>query len=279
MLNFDLYKQLFYRQGLMDLRLNASLPAFSVTAIMGGSGEGKTSLLKMLAGLVKPDSGEIIVGDKIWYSAEKKINLAPQQRSIGFLFQEYALFPHMTVKENLAFALEDKQQVGQIANLLEMTGMTGFENAKPNTLSGGQQQRIALARAVINKPALLLLDEPLSALDQQMRMRLQQDLKVLLACYPATVLLVTHDESEAARLASHVMIIDEGKAAKFGSTWEILGKGNIDEHTNKAEVIHIDESTGSIAVLWGGKLMTTQWHNKENLPQPGEIIDLPQIIN
>lgn len=279
MLKFNLYKQLFYRQGFMDLRLNAILPAFSVTAIMGGSGEGKTSLLKMLAGLTKPDSGEIIVSDKIWYSSEKKISLAPQQRSIGFLFQEYALFPHMTVKENLAFALDDKQQVSQIANLLEMTGMTGFENAKPNTLSGGQQQRVALARAVINRPALLLLDEPLSALDQQMRNRLQQDLKVLLACYPATVLLVTHDESEAARLASHVMIIDQGKPVKFGNTWEILGKGTINEQIIKAEVIHIDESKQEIAVLWGGKLLTTQWHDKDNLPLLGQIIDLPQYIN
>ena len=279
MLEFKLQKQLFYREGYFKLALEASLPKFSITAVMGDSGVGKTSLLKMLAGLLKPDSGSIELNGVSWFSAKNKINLPPQKRSIGFLFQEYALFPNMSVRENLQFAIKNKEQGSAITELLEMIGMTGFENVKPTRLSGGQQQRVALARAIISKPDLLLLDEPLSALDQQMRLRLQQDLKLLLEKYPTTVLLVTHDVTEAARLATHVLQIDQGGQQGFGTLWQMLGQGQISSASIQAEVINCQKETKQVQVLCDGKLMSFSWQEQQTMPEIGDKIELSKLLN
>ncbi len=279
MLAFTLQKQLFYRQGFFKLALEARLPKFSITAVMGDSGVGKTSLLKMLAGLLKPDSGHIQLNDAVWFSTSQKINLPPQKRSIGFLFQEYALFPNMSVKENLRFAAQNQKQLNGIDELLEMIGMTGFEHVKPARLSGGQQQRVALARAIISQPDLLLLDEPLSALDQKMRLRLQQDLKLLLGKYPTTVLLVTHDATEAARLATHVLQIDQGQQKGFGTIWQMLGQGEINNASIQAEVISYQEDTKQVQLLCDGKLMSAQWQQTDEVPKIGSKIELSQLLN
>ncbi|MBT32163.1 MAG: ABC transporter ATP-binding protein [Thalassobius sp.] len=275
MLQFSFKKKLHHHSGQLQFRLSASLPANSVTAIMGGSGEGKTSLLKMFAGLLKPDEGYLKINDACWYDSVKKINLVPQKRSIGFLFQEYALFPNMTVKENLTFALSKEDRNADIVNeLLEIIDLKALENIKPTHLSGGQQQRVALARAVIRKPKLLLLDEPLSALDNQLRDRLQQDLKLLLAKYPTTVLIVTHDAAEAIRLADHIIIVDEGKLKTFGKIKDVLGtnlekNGGID-----AEVISIDSSQNTMQILLGDSLFTINIPSIGSLPEEGDRIKI-----
>lgn len=279
MLQIKLQKQLFYQEGYFTLSLEAECPEYSVTAIMGDSGSGKTSLLKMLAGLLKPDTGEILLNNLPWFSSSKRINLSPQKRSIGFLFQEYALFPNMTVMENLQFATKREDQIESIPELLDMIGMTGFQDVKPAKLSGGQKQRVALARAIISRPELLLLDEPLSALDQQMRIRLQQDLKLLLEKYPTTVLFVTHDSTEAARLATHVLQIDQGTQKGFGTVWQMLGQGQLNPSVMQAEVIAYQKETNELRLLCDGKLMSFPWHRKEETPRVGSTIELSQLLN
>ena len=275
MLQFNFTKKLHHHNGNLQLELSANLPKNSVTAIMGGSGEGKTSLLKMFAGLMQPDVGYLKFDDVSWYSSEQKINLPPQKRSTGFLFQEYALFPNMTVKENLIFALNSKSSDVKIVDeLLGIIEMRALENIKPTRLSGGQQQRVALARAVIRKPQLLLLDEPLSALDIKLRNRLQQDLKLLLAKYPATVLIVTHDPAEAARLADFIILIEGGKIKEFGNVKKVLGVKLLENEGIDAEVVTVSLKRKTADVLLGNHLFTVNLPDYGILPVEGERIKI-----
>ncbi|HIB77989.1 MAG TPA: ATP-binding cassette domain-containing protein, partial [Flavobacteriales bacterium] len=152
-----------------------------------------------------------------WINTEKDINLSPQKRKIGFVFQEYALFPNMTVKENLEFAFSGKPVKNQVEELLETTELEQLQNRKPTTLSGGQQQRVALARALVQKPEILILDEPLSALDREMRIKLQHYILEVHNKYELTTLLVSHDVSEIMKLSKRVLVIDHGKVTREGS--------------------------------------------------------------
>ncbi|MEM1135642.1 MAG: ATP-binding cassette domain-containing protein [Bacteroidota bacterium] len=272
MLEFSFSKKLHHQQGELQLELTEKLPLNSITAIMGGSGEGKTSLLKMFAGLLPPDKGYLKINNNYWFDSISKINFPPQRRSIGFLFQEYALFPNMTVRENLLFALAKKNNRNIIDELLSVINLTTLANVKPHLLSGGQQQRVALARAVIRQPDLLLLDEPLSALDQEMRDRLQQDLKILLKKYPTTVLLVTHDHTEAARLANYIMVLEKGRKTQFGSVAAVLGTKQLEKTGILGEIITIDKEKKILQVLVGNELFTTTFASSANLPEIGKTI-------
>ncbi len=176
----------------------------------------------MLAGLLPPDTGFIAVNGKVWYDAQNRINLPPQKRSIGFVFQDYALFPNMTVKQNLSFALGKNQSPAIIKELIQTVELTELQHRKPATLSGGQQQRVALARALVRKPDLLLLDEPLSALDQSIRVKLQDYILASHRKYGLTTLLVTHDQSEINKLTDQVLIIEEGKIINQGTPEELF---------------------------------------------------------
>jgi len=218
MISIDIHKELQGSNGLMSLDINLNIEENSFVAVSGKSGSGKTTLLRILAGL-ESANGTLKVKDKIWLDSRK--SLAVQERDIGFVFQDYALFENMSVEENLLFVNKDKK----LANhLLELTQLTALTKRLPNTLSGGQQQRVALCRAFMKKPKLLLMDEPLSALDPSMRIKLQNDILKLHNEFKTTTIMVSHDPSEIYKLATRVIVLEDGKITKDGEVKDILLK-------------------------------------------------------
>ena len=197
-----------------------------ILGILGASGCGKSLTLKCIAGIEKPDRGKIILDDVILFDSEKKINLPPQKRKTGYLFQNYALFPNMTVKENILCGLhneKDKKIKEKIFNeTLEILQLRELINHKPSQLSGGQAQRTALARILVNRPKILMLDEPFSALDSHLRLKLQMQLKDLLKNYGRGVLLVSHDRNEVYRMCNFIAAVDDGKILTVKNTKEFF---------------------------------------------------------
>ncbi|WKN42455.1 sulfate/molybdate ABC transporter ATP-binding protein [Tunicatimonas pelagia] len=193
-----------------------------IIAIMGPSGAGKTSILKMIAGLLLPDQGQITVGNRTWFNSHPRVNLRTQQRSIGYVFQDYALFPNMNVRQNLEYALPADQPPRAIDDILELIHIQNLAGQKPTDLSGGQQQRVALARALLRRPKVLLLDEPFAALDEEMRSKLQQDLMTLHHRYQTITVLVSHTPSEVARLANRAFLLQNGKVVQQGHPSTVL---------------------------------------------------------
>ena len=191
-----------------------------ILALLGPSGSGKTTLLEIIAGLVEPDSG-----DCLW-DGKSLLNVPPHLRSFGLMFQEYVLFPHKNVRDNVAFGLKmagEKPEISaaRVKETLELVGLGGFENRDVTTLSGGEQQRIALARSLAPNPKLVMLDEPLGALDRTIRERLVGDLRHILKKAKQTALYVTHDQEEAFRVSDRVVILGKGKVAQIGTPQEI----------------------------------------------------------
>lgn len=211
MIHFALQKKLHTTDGEMQLQVNLQIESGSFVCLYGSSGAGKTSVLRMLSGFMKPDDGKIVMNNINWFDAHQKINIAPQQRKIGFVFQDYALFPNMNVYENIAFALDKKEAKNFVGELLELTGLSTLSQRKIQTLSGGQKQRVALARAIATKPLLLLLDEPLSAIDNNMRMQLQTTLLKVHERFELTTILVSHDMDEILRLSNRIIHLEHGK--------------------------------------------------------------------
>jgi molybdate transport system ATP-binding protein len=226
MIRIRIRKQLNMVGGKTDLVIDTELPLHQITALYGKSGVGKTSLLNIVAGLMQPEDGYIEVDGQIWLDTKHNINLPPQKRNIGFVFQDYALFPNMTVRQNIAYALGKNGDQWLIDHLLQLTGLTAFAEHKPQTLSGGQRQRAALARALVRKPSLLLLDEPLSALDMETRVSLQQELLQLHHEYQFSALLVSHDIPEVYQLSANVLCIDNGVVTQSGKPVEVFGLNN-----------------------------------------------------
>ncbi|MDP5018399.1 MAG: molybdate ABC transporter permease subunit [Dolichospermum sp.] len=191
--------------------------------LLGSSGAGKSMILRCIAGIETPTKGRIILNGKVLFDSEKKINIPIHQRRIGFLFQNYALFPHMTVAQNITFGLPKylnaKEEVEK--QLITMQ-LQGFGDRYPHQLSGGQQQRIALARALASKPEALLLDEPFSALDTHLRSQLEQQVTEILDDYSGVTLFVTHNMEEAYRLCPNLLVLEQGKEAHHGSKYEIF---------------------------------------------------------
>jgi molybdate transport system ATP-binding protein len=206
----------------LNLQFNTKILPNEFVTIYGPSGAGKTSVIRMLAGLLDPDRGHIEVDGNFWYEHEKKINVKPQRRNIGIVFQEYSLFPNMTVRGNLEFALEKKQSKNIVDELLQLTELEQLHNKKPGLLSGGQKQRVALARALIRKPKLLLLDEPLSALDVEMQSRLQDYILQVHQQFNLTTVLVSHDLNEVIKMSKRVLILEDGQIKKDGLPVDVL---------------------------------------------------------
>ena len=202
----------------MHLDVNLSITQGDFIAITGESGSGKTTLLRVLAGLEKAQ-GEITLNQHTWLNS--KTIMPPQQREIGFVFQEYALFNNMSVEENLLFVNKDKALA---SHLLAITHLTTLKNRLPNSLSGGQKQRVALCRAMMKRPKLLLMDEPLSALDPKMRIKLQNEILVLHKEFKMTTIMVSHDPSEIYHLSSRVIVLESGKIINDGTPKEVLLK-------------------------------------------------------
>jgi molybdate transport system ATP-binding protein len=208
-------------------KLRQPIGGFSVTALVGPSGCGKTTVLRCLAGLDAPELGRVTFGEGVWFDAARRINLPPQSRAIGFLFQEYALFPHLTVFENIAFGLPrvGKSETGRrVGELVAMLQLGGLEGRVPHQLSGGQQQRVALARTVAPRPRLLLLDEPLSALDAPTRAELRGELRRALSQWAIPTIVVTHDAVEVQALADDVVVMCEGQVRQHGSVDEVFSR-------------------------------------------------------
>ncbi len=222
MILLDIEKKLFGADGPIHLRVKTSLEQGELTVLYGPSGAGKTSILRMISGLMQPDKGIIMVGGETWFDSNQKINLKTQKRNIGMVFQDYSLFPNMTVRGNLEYALQKNQSTAIVDELFEIIGLSNLQDKKPVFLSGGQKQRVALARSMIRQPKLLLLDEPLSALDTVMRNRLQDQIQEFHKKFNLTSLLVSHDYQEVKKLAARVLVIENGQVVKDGPPNAVL---------------------------------------------------------
>jgi molybdate transport system ATP-binding protein len=218
MININIQKLLHGANGQMNLDINLEIKQGEFVALAGLSGSGKTTLLRILAGLEEA-SGNIKIDDSIWL--DEKFCLSPQKREIGFVFQDYALFPNYSVLDNLLYVNKDKK----LANdLLEITELSELKNRLPQTLSGGQKQRVSLCRALMNRPKLLLMDEPLSALDPAMRTKLQSEILTLHKEFNTTTIMVSHDPSEIYRLSNRVVVLNNGQIINDGKPKDILLK-------------------------------------------------------
>jgi len=204
-----------FRFELRHFELQACLEVFNeILVLVGSSGSGKTTILKCLAGLKTPSEGSILINERTVYSSANKITLPSRERRVGYVFQEYALFPHMTVKKNIMYGVtKEKRRTKPRAaeEMLDMLGILHLQDRYPQHISGGEKQRVALARALMTEPEIMLLDEPLSALDQEIRSELQQELKKIQRQWKIPFVLVTHDLNEAEILGDQLIRIDRGK--------------------------------------------------------------------
>ena len=242
MIHISLQKKLLAANGDMQLDVDIEIERGTLITLYGNSGAGKTSILRMIAGLLQPEQGMIVVNTKSWLDTGKGISLKPQQRKSGFVFQDYALFPNMTVKENLTYALEKGQDKAIVHELINIVGLEDLQNRKPGELSGGQKQRVALARALVRKPDILMLDEPLSALDIQMRSLLQDYILKVHKEFNLTTILVSHDIGEVIKMSDKIFIIDEGKIARQGTPIEVFSNKQVSgKFQFVGEILSIDK--------------------------------------
>ncbi|MFY4782785.1 ABC transporter ATP-binding protein [Aliarcobacter butzleri] len=218
MIEIKINKPLHGSNGTMNLDIDLNINKGEFVALSGLSGSGKTTLLRILAGLENA-TGTLKIDNEYWLN--EKYSKDSQKRDIGFVFQDYALFPNFTVLQNLLYVKKDKELA---KHLLDMTDMYELKDRYPNSLSGGQKQRVSLCRALMNKPKLLLMDEPLSALDPQMRTKLQNEILTLHKEFNTTTIMVSHDPSEMYRLASRVLVLDYGRIVNDGLPKDILSK-------------------------------------------------------
>ena len=256
------------RKNLGGFRLDVKLEAESgVTCLLGASGCGKSMTLKCIAGIEKPDEGRIELDGRALFDSEKGINLPPRERHVGYLFQNYALFPNMTVRQNILCGLNREKdrsvREARLRDMLHMLQLEGLEKHKPHQLSGGQQQRVALARILVSDPQLLLLDEPFSALDGHLRDALKIELRDLLQRYGREVLMVTHDRTEAYNMCSRIAVLHEGRLLKMKPTKALFADpGSVPAAIltgckNIAAARRIDEHTVEVPE-WGVRLETKQ---------------------
>ncbi|WP_348799992.1 ABC transporter ATP-binding protein [Flavobacterium adhaerens] len=244
MIHINIRKKLHSASGEMILNLDFQIQEKEFVTLYGSSGSGKTTTLQILSGLTNPDEGFISVKNEVWLDSESKIILPPQKRKIGYVFQDYALFPNMTVRENLVFALEKGKNKSIVDELLETIELVSLQHQKPNQLSGGQQQRVALARALVRQPDILLLDEPLSAIDTEMRLKLQDYLLKAHQKYDLTTILVSHDIAEIYKLSNRVLVIENGSIAKQGTPSEIFSShSNSGKFQFVGEILKIEKET------------------------------------
>ena len=240
MISLKINKALCGAKGEMNLELDLKIRQGEFLAISGESGAGKSTLLRILAGLEKAE-GDVVVHGQDWE------DIPVQQRQIGFVFQDFGLFENMSVEQNLLFVSNDRALADELLNI---TQLSELKRRKPNTLSGGQKQRVALARAFMNRPNILLLDEPLSALNPKMRLKLQKEILKLHQRFNCTTLMVSHDASDIYRMASRVVVMELGKVIKDGTAKEVFSTNN---SLLEGEVLEVKED--KIVVLVGQQLI------------------------
>lgn len=228
-------------------------------ALLGASGCGKSMTLKCIAGIEKPDRGRIVVDDVVFFDSDKNINLPPQQRHTGLMFQNYALFPNMTVLQNIRCGTvresDPQKREEAVVSVMDRFGLTELAKHFPHQLSGGQQQRVALARILVSNPRILLLDEPFSALDAHLRFKLEQEVRQVIRQFGKTVLLVSHDRDEVFRMSDQIAIMDSGTIQTVGTKSEVFRN----PHTRKAAILTGCKNISNIERLDSGKILATDW--------------------
>lgn len=233
--------------------------------LFGPTGAGKTLTLNCIAGLEVPDKGRIIVNGTTYFDSEKNINISPQKRKVGYLFQNYALFPHLTVEKNIMFGMRFGNNIKELENMLDLFEIHGLEKRYPSQLSGGQRQRVALARALIIQPKILLLDEPFSAIDHTTRVRLRRDLKKIRELIKIPIVLITHNPVEAYSMADTLIVYRHGGIEQIGSPKEIFTKP---KSMNVARLVGMNN-------IFKGKVLATR--EDEIVIQSQEKITAPGV--
>jgi ABC-type sulfate/molybdate transport systems ATPase subunit len=216
--------------GSFHLNVSFAAPA-GITALFGPSGSGKTLTLRCVAGLLRPDRGRVVLGQRALYDAASGVDLATRDRRIGYVFQHYALFPHLSAAANVGYGLHDlapADRSARVNELLEMVGLADLAQRRPRELSGGQQQRVALARALAPGPELVLLDEPFAAIDSFVRDRLREQLRGIHTRTQVPMILVTHDVADVRRLADTVVLYGHGEVLQVGATADVLARREVD---------------------------------------------------
>lgn len=276
MIKLQLQKTLQAVSGTMLLDLNMNILKGQFVSLYGPSGAGKTSTLRMIAGLLSPEYGRLEVGESVWFDASRKINTSVQKRGVGYVFQDYALFPHMTVLDNLNFAKAKNTAQKSIEQLIEMVELGELKHRKPETLSGGQKQRVALARALVQQPEILLLDEPLAALDASIRHKLQGYLKRVHEEFNLTTILISHDVSEIVKLSDYVYQLDSGKIIAQGTPEELFMGQSISgkfKFTGEILKIQFEEIVSVLSILVHTQLVKVVVSHAEAASlQPGDQV-------
>ena len=271
MINIDIKKELHGANGDFELDVNLEIKQGEFLALIGKSGSGKTTLLRILAGLEK-SSGVISVNNQIWQDDNNFLKV--QNRNIGFVFQDFALFENMSVEQNLLYVNKDKDLANK---LLEITELSKLKNRMPNSLSGGQKQRVSLCRSLMNKPKILLMDEPLSALDSNMRNKLQNEILALHKEFNLTTIMVSHDLNETYRLANYIVELNEGKIISKGTKKEILLESNSSKNfLLEGEILDIIKKEDKfIAILSVGNKLVEVFIDEEK----SEILNVGDKLN
>ena len=256
-------------KALGDFHLKMAFEAGNETlALLGASGSGKSMTLKCIAGIEKPDRGRIVVDDVVLFDSEKHINLPPQQRHTGLLFQNYALFPNMTVLQNIRAGAnrepDRKKREAMVAAIMDSFGLTPLAHHLPSQLSGGQQQRTALARILVSNPNILLLDEPFSALDNHLRFRLEQEVRQLIGRFGKTVVLVSHDRDEVFRLSDSIAVVSDGSIDAVGSKSEVFHN----PQTQMGAMLTGCKNISAVEILDENHIRATDW---------GLTLEVPEI--
>jgi molybdate transport system ATP-binding protein len=276
----------------LEVRLVKRLPGFTldvdwtadggVAALFGPSGAGKTLTLQCMAGLLRPDAGRIVVDGRVLFDAAAAADVPPQARRVGYVFQGYALFPHLTVADNVGFGLRDRphrERAQRAAEVIARLGLAGLEGRYPRELSGGQRQRVALGRALAIDPALLLLDEPLSALDAPLRRTLRDELRSILTEWGAAAVVVTHDFTEAYRLGDRIVVYEGGRVVQSAPRTELLWQpaseavARIMGIPNVLHGVVVKATPDRIQLRWRGQtLEAVNSPTRSYLPPPGAPI-------
>ena len=267
--------------GKQPLNVSFELEKRKLLALYGPSGVGKTTILRILAGLTGIENGCIEVNGETWYDPAAKKYKAVQQRSIGFVFQDFALFPNFTVKQNLEFALQKGDNKKFINELIEIMELQQLQKSKPATLSGGQKQRVALARALVRKPELLLLDEPLSAIDNELRLKLQDILINIHRRFHLTTVLVSHDIAEIIRLSDTVIVLESGEIKQQGSPADIFfNQQENNKFFLRGDLISIKktESNFEVAILHGNEIIKFEVEKVNGLEKGDKVIITSEVF-